>query len=101
MRIKVELHREVVRFIRHEASAGEVEAFYQQLERLTADPAVLIENSEAIHDPQASRYMLRFFRFMDCMAIVETNRARDRIFVRQCQRPRAKRTGTPSPGNGS
>ncbi|MGB2985028.1 MAG: hypothetical protein WBE26_04020, partial [Phycisphaerae bacterium] len=69
MRIKVELHRNVVRFIRHECTEKERGAFYSQLEKLRSDPVALIENSEAIHDPQASRYMLRLFRFMDCIAI--------------------------------
>ncbi len=86
MRIKVEQHRVIVRFIRHEASEAERYAYYEQLARLRKDAVALIENSEPVHDPEASRYMLRFFRFENCIAIFQTNRARDRIRVRQCQR---------------
>lgn len=93
MRIKVELHRTVLWFLRHEASTGEIEVFYQRLGQLTTDPVALIEHSEAIHDPEASRYMLRFFRFEGCIAVFETNRARDRILVRQCQRLPQQRPG--------
>lgn len=100
MRIKVELHRNVVRFIRHECTEKERGAFYSQLEKLRSDPVALIENSEAIHDPQASRYMLRLFRFMDCIAIFEMNRARDRILVRQCQRVTPKRRRERNPNEG-
>lgn len=91
MRIKVELHREVVWHIKHEFTAEERGGFYEQLERLRSDPVALIENSEAIHDPEADRYMLRFFRFRDWIAIFEMNRARDRILVRQCRRLVRKR----------
>lgn len=86
MRIKVELHREVTWFIRQEAGVTEVRAFYEQLWKVSADPVSLIEHSEAAHQPKKSRYMLRFFRFERCIAIFETNRARDRIRVRECQR---------------
>ncbi len=90
MRVKVELPRNVVWFIRHEASEAERYAYYEQLARLRKDAVALIENSEPVHDPEASRYMLRFFRFENCIAIFETNRTRDRIRVRQCQRVRPK-----------
>lgn len=86
MRIKVELHREVIWFIRHEAGVTEVRAFYEQLWKVSTDPISLIEHSEAAHQPEKSRYMLRFFRFERCIAIFETNRARDRIRVRECRR---------------
>ena len=86
MRIKVDLHRDVVWFIRHKCNREEQDAFYRELERVRADPVALIEHSEAIRDPEISRYMLRFFRFAECMAIFETNRKRDRIRVRQCRR---------------
>ena len=86
MRIKVELQREVVWFLKRECTTEERNAFYQQLEKLRSDPVALIENSEAIHCPQQSRYMLRFFRFERCMAVFEMNRGRDRIRVRQCRR---------------
>lgn len=83
MRIKVELHRDVVWFVKHECSSEERAAFYECLDRVRGDP---IGHSEAIADPRLSRYMLRFFRFERCVAIFETNRARDRIRVRECRR---------------
>ena len=86
MRIKVDLHRNVSRFLRHECTNEEVHAFREQLDKVRSDPVSLIENSEAIHDPEASRYILRLFRFKNCIAIFETNRARDLICVRQCRR---------------
>ena len=86
MRIKVELHRDVVWFVRHQCKESEANAFYTELHELRADPVTLIERSEALHDPKLSRYMLRFFRFAGCLAIFETNRSRTRIRVRQCRR---------------
>ena len=83
MCIKVEMHRNVVWFVKHECSAKERDAFYECLDRVRGDPIGL---SEAITEPALSRYMLRFFRFERCIAIFETNRARDRIRVRECQR---------------
>ena len=100
MRIKVELHREVIRLLRHECSEEEVSAFNQGLRRLRSDAVALIENSEAIHDPQVSRYMLRSFRFADCIAIFETNRERDLIRVRQCRRLQPRRQERQEPGDG-
>ncbi len=91
MRIRVELHRHVVWYIKHECTAEERGAFYEELEKLRADPVALIDKSEAIYDPQASRYMLRFFRFKENIAIFETNRTREQIFVRQCRRFAPKR----------
>jgi hypothetical protein len=86
MRVKGELHPDVVWFLKRECTAKERSAFYQQLEKLRSDQVALIENSEAIHCPQQSRYILRFFRFEECMAVFEMNRERDRIRVRQCRR---------------
>lgn len=99
MRIKVELHREVVHFVRHEADDGEIKAFYEALDRLAADAVALIEHSEPVRRPGISRYMLRFFRFGRCIAIFETNRARDRIRVRLCERVPPKRRRRRSRGS--
>lgn len=99
MRIKVELHRQVVRFVRHDANEDEANAFHEALHRLAADPVALIENSEPLNCPGVSRYMLRFFRFGRCIAIFETNRARDRIRVRECQRIPPKRRGKQARGS--
>ena len=100
MRVKAELHREVIWFIRHEADGAEVKAFYEQLERVSADPVAMIENSEPVRSPGVSRYMLRFFRFEGCIAVFETNRARDRLRVRECQRVPPKRERRQSRGKG-
>ena len=86
MRIKVGLHREVVRFLKRECTAEERSAFSERLEQLRSSPVALFENSEAIYDPEASRYMLRLFRFKGIIAVFEMSRDRERILVRQCRR---------------
>ncbi len=83
MRIKVELHKEVIRYLRRECDDEERRAFYYELRRVEEDA---IGNSEAISDPTLSRYILRFFRFEGNIAIFQTNRARDRLKVERCQR---------------
>lgn len=100
MRIRVELHREVIWFIRHEADEAEIKAFYEQLERVSADAVAMIENSEPVRSPGMSRYMLRFFRFERCIAVFETDRARDCIRVRECRRVPPKRERRQSRGKG-
>lgn len=45
MRIKVELHRDVVWYIRHQCNRDEALSFYQELEKVRREP---ITNSEAI-----------------------------------------------------
>ena len=97
MRIKVELHREVVWFIRHACSDEEVDAFYEELEKLRSDP---IENSEATADPDLSRYMLRFFRFKQNIAIFQLDPAGERIVIRQCKRLRIKPRARGDPKGG-
>jgi hypothetical protein len=91
MRIKVELHREVVRFIKRECSAEERSAFYEKLELLRSSWVALYENSEATYDPEASPYMLRLFRFKEIVAVLEESGDRERILVRQCRRIAARR----------
>lgn len=93
MRLKVELHREAVWFIRHRCSDAEVDAFYGHLEKIRTKP---IANSEAVADPGLSRYMLRFFRFAHCIAIFQYRPAEDRIIVRQCRRIRPRRRRKPN-----
>ncbi len=88
MRIKVELHAEVVWFIRHRCNDSEVDAFYEQLEKLRSEP---IENSEPMADPDLSAYMLRFFRFRLNLALFEYDPARNRIRVLECRRIPPKR----------
>ena len=95
MRIKVELHRDVVWFVRHRCNDDEVDAFYEKLEKLRAEP---IENSEAVSDRRLSRYMLRFFRFKQNIAIFEYNPARNRIRIRKCRRLRPQPRDRGDPG---
>jgi hypothetical protein len=97
MRLKVELHRDVVWFLRHRCSEAEVDAFYVHLEIVRTEP---IANSEAVADPALSRYMLRFFRFADCIAIFQYRPAEDRIIVRQCRRIRPRRGRRQTPNDG-
>ena len=92
MRIKVELDREVLWFVRRQCSKAEQDAFYAALDRVFADPVAMIRGSEGHYDPELSRYMERFFRFGDCIAIFETNRGRDRARVRKCQRVQRPKT---------
>jgi hypothetical protein len=92
MRSKVELHRDVVWFIRHQCNADEADAFYRELDRLRSDP---IECSEALADPKLSRYMLRFFRFGQNLAIFEYNAAKDRARVLECRRIPPEQLGKP------
>lgn len=94
MNIKVELHRDVVWFLRNKCNDMEVDAFYKQLEKIQSD---FIKHSEAISDPKISRYMLRFFRFKNCIAIFESNRALDKLRIRLCRRIPPKRNDRKKP----
>ena len=96
MRIKVELHRDVVRFLRHDCDDDERLAFCRQLETVRSAP---IENSECLRDPRLSRYMLRFFRFGQNMAVFKYDAGQDRIRVLECREIRPGRR-KPKPGNG-
>lgn len=91
MRVKVELDKEVLWFVRWKCSRSERRAFYAALDAVTADPVSMIERSEAVHDPLISRYMLRYFRFAGYIAIFKTSRARDRICVTECRKPERDR----------
>ena len=100
MRYKVELHRDVRRFVRHTCNEDEVDAFYARLRQIEVEP---IEHSEAVADPDLSRYMLRFFRFGSNIAIFEFVPAKSRTRVLQCKRlppkvRRRSRAGEPPPG---
>lgn len=83
MRIKVELHRSVVWFIKRDCNDQERYEFYEELDLIRTD---IITNSEPIVEPKLSRYMLRFFRFGRNIAIFEMNRSRDEIRVRLCRK---------------
>ncbi len=98
MRFKVKLHRDVVRFIRHDCSDEEQDAFYQELERVREDP--LFELSEGTYDADLSRYALRFFRFKRNIAIFEFDSSRERIIVRQCRKLPGKPVSPNDPNKG-
>ena len=94
MRIKVELHWDVVWFIRQRCNDAEREAFYGTLHLVRSNPVDAIERSEPIGDPKISRYILRFFRFSGCLALFELGAAKNRIRVLECRRvPRRKTRG--------
>lgn len=82
MRYKVELRYVVCSFLKRECSPEDRAAFYDALERTRDAP---IENSEAITDPELSRFVLRFFRFGTYIAIFEFHPAEGRMVVRKCR----------------
>ncbi|HRX85070.1 MAG TPA: hypothetical protein P5572_08635 [Phycisphaerae bacterium] len=93
MRCKVELRDKAASFLRHNCTDAEVNAFYETLQRVRADP---FEYSVALSDPSVSRYMLRCFRFgVTGMAVIQFNPARELVRVIECRRlpPR------PAPGS--
>jgi len=83
MRIKVELRKEVIRYVKRECNSTERAAFYREFEKVIEDP---ISCSEAIFNPEVSRYLLRFFRFAGSLAIFEFDPAKQRIIVRVCRK---------------
>ena len=89
MRIKVELHPEVVWYLENRCNAEEVDEFYRQLARVRAAP---ITNSEAIAKPRLSRYILRFFRFGSNIAVFGFSRSRDTIKVCECYKRLPRRS---------
>ena len=83
MRIKVELHPDVVWYIRKRCTPKEQDAFYRHLEKLRAEP---IKHSELIVDPRLSRYVLRRFRFGANVAVLEYDIHKGRIRVLECRK---------------
>lgn len=83
MRATVELHPEVVSFLKRRCTYAERTAFYLKLEEVRQQP---IENSEPTRDEKLSRFMLRFFRFAGIMAVFKFDPARNRLRVYQCRR---------------
>ena len=81
MRIKVELRPGVRRFLR-KATPAIRETFYEQLRWVCENP---IERSVAYHDPTLSKYILRYFRFADYVALFGYLAARDEIKVLECR----------------
>jgi hypothetical protein len=92
MRFKVELHKDVVRFLKRECPVEAVAEFQRALERLRSDPIGL---SEAVSDPKVSRYILRYFRFANYIALFEFDPHKDRIIVRICRKQRTGRQPDP------
>ena len=97
MRFKVELERDVVWFIRKVCGPAARKAFYEQLERVRAEP---IANSEAYADPEKSRYMLRVFRFAHYVAIFGYDPARNLIQVAECRPSKLQPRGARPKNNG-
>ena len=98
MRATVELHPDVVWFLKKRCTDAERSAFYNRLEEVRRLP---IENSEPIRDVRLSRYMLRFFRFAGFMAVFKLDHAKNRIRVYECRKitpgrlPRGNPPATP------
>lgn len=83
MRATVELHPDVVWFLKKRCTDAGRKAFYNRLEEVRRQP---IENSEPIRDEKLSRFMLRFFRFAGIMAVFKFDLARNRIRVYECRK---------------
>lgn len=92
MRSKVELHSDVVWFVRHRCTEREKGKFYAVLEAVRNEP---IANSEAIIDPRIRPHVLRSFRFGTNIAVFEWDPAKNRIRVLECRksRPRQREQG--------
>jgi hypothetical protein len=85
MLIKVDLHPNVVWFVRHQCNNEEQSAFFRELEETRKQP---IARSEVTSDPKLGQYMLRFFRFAHCLAVFEYDVAKEKIKVLECRRVR-------------
>ena len=94
MLIKVELHQDVVRFVRLDCNEQERSAFYEMLDRLRREP---IKHSEHTSDPRMSRYMLRFSRFGTNIAIFQYNLAEKRIRIVTCHKAPPRRSPEAKP----
>jgi len=98
MRIKVELHRDVVAWLFERRRQDRlIDSFYRQLEKVSTEP---ITNSEAVADPGLSRYMLRFFTFggsNEYIAVFQYNVGKDRMRVLKCRRLKPARRPSSGP----
>ena len=81
--LKVDMHKEVLRFLRHECSAADRESFQKGLEAVRTLP---IESSGPYHDPEIRPHMLRYFRFGQNRAIFEYHPAKDLIVIWECRK---------------
>lgn len=96
MLLKIELHRDVIRFIRHDCSEQERTAFYRMVNKLREEP---IRHSEHMSDPRMSRYMLRFSRFGANFAVFQYDLARKRIRIVTCHKAPPRRSPVPKPND--
>ena len=93
MILSLELHPDVAYFIEHRCNQEEQTEFFRQLGLIRTEP---IRHSEATMAPGLSRYVLRFFRFGDNIAIFEFDAGRARVRVLECRRSLSRR----QPGRG-
>ena len=82
MRVKVELHGDVVWYLRAYCNAQERHAFYEQLSVVQQEP---IRNSEFIFVSEKKPYMLRSFRFGLNKAVFKFDPAENRVRVLECR----------------
>lgn len=92
MPLRVDLHPDVVWFVRNRCNGLEQAAFAQATARVRAEP---LRFSESLADPAISRFMLRFYRFGNCLAVFEYDPARNRMRVLQCRRVRPPKRPAP------
>ena len=91
MPVKVEMHADVVLFVRHRCTPEETDEFFRKLHKVRERP---LASSEAHADPHLSRYVLRCFRFgrgVEKIAIFAYEPAEDRIRVLKCRLARPRR----------
>jgi len=83
MAIKMELHPDVDYYVKHRCNQEEQTKFFKQLGLIRTEP---VRHSEATVDAKLSRYVLRFFRFGDNIAIFEFDAGHSRVRVLECHR---------------
>lgn len=81
MTYRLMLSPRVSEFLRK--NPNEVNAFYRASRKVRR---TVIRDSEFYFAPEISRYMLRFFRFGDCIAICKFVPAQNQIRVLECRR---------------
>jgi len=84
MRIKVELHRDVVWYLKRRCNEKERAEFSAVQERIRSDPITLIDETDAIFEPRLSTHMLRLFRFGNNVAVFRFDPARSKIKILEC-----------------
>ena len=92
MRFKVELHVSVARFLKT-CDDETVSAFWERVDEVRNDP---VGRSEAVSEPNVSRYMLRYFRFARYLALFQVDPIKGRIVVRSCRKQQPGRQRDPN-----